>query len=142
MMAPDRGGHERGTHDGDTPDGGNNDGGNNDGVASRRPWAVSAEGLTVTVRLTPKGGRDAIDGIAQLADGRCVLKARVAAAPTEGEANDALVRLLARTLGVPARDVILVGGATSRIKRMLMKGDAGAAAAVLERLGAEAEPRR
>ena len=81
------------------------------------------------------GGRDSIDGIARLSDGSTVLKARVAAARTEGEANDALVRLLARTLRVAPRDVTLVGGATSRIKRMLIKGDPGAVAAVLEEIG-------
>ena len=53
------------------------------------------------VRLTPKGGRDAIDGIETLADGRTVLKARVRAAPSEGEANAALIQLIAKTLGVP-----------------------------------------
>lgn len=110
-------------------------------MAAGKPWAVSAEGLTVTVRLTPKGGRDAIDGIAHLADGSCVLKARVAAAPSEGEANDALIRLLARTLGVAPRAVSLIGGATSRIKRLLVRGDGGEAAAALERLDAGSGPR-
>jgi uncharacterized protein (TIGR00251 family) len=99
-----------------------------------RPWAVSPEGLLVTVRLTPKGGRDSIDGIAQLSDGSTVLKARVAAAPTEGEANDALIRLLARNLHVAPRDVTLVSGATSRIKRMLIRRDPNAVAAALERI--------
>jgi uncharacterized protein len=99
-----------------------------------RPWAVSAEGLVVTVRLTPKGGRDSIDGIVRLSDGSMVLKARVAAAPTEGEANDALIRLLARILHVPPRDVTLVGGATSRVKRVLIKGDPGAVTAALEEI--------
>jgi uncharacterized protein (TIGR00251 family) len=102
---------------------------------AEKPWAVSAEGLVVTVRLTPKGGRDSIDGIGQLSNGCSVLKARVAAAPTEGEANDALIRLLARSLHVAPRDVALVGGATSRIKRMLVKGDAGAVVAALEKIG-------
>jgi uncharacterized protein (TIGR00251 family) len=97
-----------------------------------KPWAVSAEGLVITVRLTPKGGRDSIDGIVQLSDGSTVLKARVAAAPAEGEANDALTRLLARKLHVAPRDVTLVGGATSRIKRVLIKGDPGAVVAALE----------
>ena len=100
-----------------------------------KPWAVSAEGLAVTVRLTPKGGRDSIDGIVQLSDGSTALKARVTAAPTEGEANDALIRLLARNLHVAPRDVTLVGGATSRIKRMLIKGDPSAVAAALEEIG-------
>jgi uncharacterized protein len=98
------------------------------------PWTVSADGLVVTVRLTPKGGRDSIDGIVQLSDGSTALKTRVAAAPIEGKANDALVCLLARTLGVAPRDVTLLGGATSRIKRLLIKGNAVATAAVLEKL--------
>jgi uncharacterized protein YggU (UPF0235/DUF167 family) len=86
------------------------------------------------VRLTPKGGRDSVDGIDQLADGRSVLKARVRAAATEGEANDALVRLIAKTLAVPPRDVTLAAGATSRIKRLAIAGDPAKLAAVLERI--------
>jgi uncharacterized protein (TIGR00251 family) len=104
-------------------------------MATGKPWAVSADGLVVTIRLTPKGGRDSIDGITRLSDGSAVLKARVATAPTEGAANDALVHLLARKLRLAPRDVTLVGGATSRIKRMLIRGDAGAVAAALEELG-------
>ncbi len=73
-----------------------------------RPWTVAAGGLSVVVRLTPRGGRDAIDGIEQRADGQCVLKARVRAAASEGEANAALVALLAHSAGVPPRDVTLV----------------------------------
>jgi|SRR5579871_2652123 len=100
-----------------------------------KPWVVSREGLVVTVRLTPKGGRDSIDGIVQLSDGSTVLKARVAAAPTEGEANHALLRLLARILRVAPRDVTLMGGATSRMKRILIRGDAVAVVAALEEFG-------
>ncbi|MBO0753349.1 MAG: DUF167 domain-containing protein [Bradyrhizobiaceae bacterium] len=99
-----------------------------------KPWATGADGLVITVRLTPRGGRDSFDGIARLADGSCVLKARVAAAPTDGEANDALIRLLARKLGVAPRQVTLVAGAASRTKRVLVKGEAGALAAALQKL--------
>ncbi len=98
------------------------------------PWAAAAGGVTLTVRLTPKGGRDAIDGIEQLADGRSVLKVRVRAAPSEGEANDALVRLIAKTLGVPPRDVTLAAGATARVKRLTVAGDGPALIAGLEKL--------
>jgi uncharacterized protein YggU (UPF0235/DUF167 family) len=56
---------------------------------------VSKDGLSLTVRLTPKGGRDAIDGIDERADGRCVLKIRVRAVASVGEANAALVKLVA-----------------------------------------------
>jgi hypothetical protein len=98
------------------------------------PWAAAAGGVTLTVRLTPKGGRDAIDGIEQLADGRSVLKVRVRAAPSEGEANDALVRLIAKSLGVPPRDVTLAAGATARVKRLTVAGDGPALIAGLEKL--------
>jgi len=97
-----------------------------------KPWASSAEGLVVTVRLTPKGGRDAIEGIEALADGQSVLKVRVRAAASDGEANDALQRLLAQTLDIAPRDIVLVAGRTSRIKRLLVRGDARAVAAKLE----------
>jgi uncharacterized protein (TIGR00251 family) len=98
-----------------------------------RPWAAAPDGVFVTVRLTPKGGRDAIDGIERLADGKCVLKARVRAAPTEGGANDALARLLAQTVGVAPRQVAIVAGATARVKRLLIRGDAPTIAGALER---------
>ena len=74
-------------------------------------WSPAPGGVTVTVRLTPKGGRDSIDGVETMSDGRAVLKARVRAAPHEGAANDALVRLLAKALGVPPRGVEVTGGA-------------------------------
>jgi uncharacterized protein (TIGR00251 family) len=98
-----------------------------------RPWEVSPNGLFVQVRLTPKGGRDAVGGIEILSDGRSVLKARVRAAPTDGEANTALIRLLAKTLDVAPRDVSLTAGTTARIKRILIGGDAAMLAARLER---------
>jgi uncharacterized protein YggU (UPF0235/DUF167 family) len=88
----------------------------------------------LAVRLTPKGGRDAIDGVEQLADGRPVLKARVRAAASEGEANAALVRLLAKSLGVAPRQVSLVAGATARIKRLKIEGAGPALAAALEKI--------
>jgi uncharacterized protein YggU (UPF0235/DUF167 family) len=99
-----------------------------------RPWAVCADGLVVTVRLTPRGGRDLIEGIESRADGRCVLKARVRAAATAGEANDALTRLLARAAGVAPSAARLIAGATPRIKRAHIAGDPAAIALALTRI--------
>jgi len=90
--------------------------------------------MLITVRLTPKGGRDAIEGYETLADGRSVLKVRVRAAPSDGEANAALGRVLARALGVPPSRVDIVGGATSRIKRVEVSGDAATLSAALEKI--------
>jgi uncharacterized protein (TIGR00251 family) len=101
-----------------------------------RPWAATSGGVTLAVRLTPKGGRDAVDGVERLADGRAVLKVRVAAPPSEGEANDALVRLIAKAVGVPPRDVTLAAGAAARIKRLAIAGDAARIVAALEKIAA------
>jgi uncharacterized protein YggU (UPF0235/DUF167 family) len=98
------------------------------------PWSAAPDGVTIAVRLTPRGGRDAIDGTDTLSDGNVVLKARVRAAPAEGEANEALCRLLARALGVPPGKVAIAGGATSRLKRVKVVGDAQALAAALEKI--------
>jgi uncharacterized protein len=105
-------------------------------VTNARPWAIAPGGLSVSIRLTPKGGRDAIDGIEALADGRAVLKVRVRAVPSEGEANAALIKLMAKALGVAPRQVTLAAGATARIKRLTIAGDATALAAALEKIAA------
>lgn len=75
-----------------------------------------------TVRLTPRGGMDRIDGVI---DG--VLRVRVASPPVDGAANEALVRLLAGALGVSRGRVRLVSGASGRVKVVAVEGaDAGA----------------
>ena len=101
-------------------------------MADDAPWGAAPGGLSLRVRLTPKGGRDAIDGVERLADGQAVLKARVRAAASEGAANAALLRLIAATLGVAPSRVSLTGGATARIKRLKVEGDPAAMIAALE----------
>lgn len=98
------------------------------------PWALTANGVTLTIRLTPKGGRDAIDGVEVMSDRRTVLKVRVRAAPSEGEANAALIRLIAKTMGVPPRNVVLAAGATGRLKRLMISGDGPTLVAALEKI--------
>jgi uncharacterized protein YggU (UPF0235/DUF167 family) len=99
-----------------------------------RPWSLAGGGVSLVVRLTPKGGRDAIDGAELLADGRAVVKARVRVAASEGEANAALRKLIAEAVGVPPRDVSLVAGATSRLKRITISGDGPTLIAALEKI--------
>src|SRR4051812_31310363 len=72
--------------------------------------------LNFAVRLTPKGGRDAIQGWAEGPDGKRYLKARVSAPPEDGKANDALLRLIAKALGVGKTRVRIVSGARSHLK--------------------------
>jgi hypothetical protein len=99
---------------------------------SAAPWRATLDGVVIACRLTPKGGRDSIDGVATLSDGTCVLLARVRAAPEDGKANAALCRLIAERLGVAASKVRLVAGAKSRLKQVAATGEAGALAARLE----------
>jgi uncharacterized protein (TIGR00251 family) len=100
-------------------------------VSGEPAWRPVAGGLAVTVRLTPRGGRDALEGLTQLSDGRSVMAARVRAAPESGAANAALVELIAAALKVRKRDVELVSGSTSRLKTIHIAGDAAALAAAL-----------
>jgi uncharacterized protein len=99
-----------------------------------RPWALTTGGAALAMRLTPKGGCDAIDGLQVLPDGRPALVVRVCEAPANGEANTALIRLVAKAVGVPPRDVALVSGATGRLKRLLISGDGPTLVAALEKI--------
>jgi hypothetical protein len=95
------------------------------------PWRRRGDDLIVSVRLTPKSARDEIGGIDQLADGRAVLKVRVRALPQEGEANEALRRLIAKSLHIPLASVQLEAGASGRLKTLSLAGDAEALQAAL-----------
>lgn len=98
------------------------------------PWAATPDGLTLTLRVAPRGGRDRIEGTAADDSGRALLLVRVSAPPAEGAANDAVIRLLAASLGVAKRDVKLLSGAQARVKRLAVAGDPGALAARLAAL--------
>jgi len=87
------------------------------------PWSLRGGALVLSVRLTPKSGRDEIGGVAYLSDGRPVLKARVRAAPQHGEANAALIRLIAKSLRIAATAVRLESGASARTKTLVLDGD-------------------
>lgn len=75
------------------------------------------------MRVTPRGGLDAIDGIETLANGRSVVKVRVRAIAEGGEANRAVTELLAKALQVPKSHVRVLSGVTSRLKQVTVDGD-------------------
>lgn len=87
------------------------------------------------VRLTPRGGRDALDGWTNVSCDAKYLKARVRAVPEDGKANTALVALLAEVLGVPKSAVKIVSGTTSRLKKVEVTGDVDPLAARLSAIG-------
>jgi uncharacterized protein len=69
------------------------------------------------IRVTPRAGRSGFGG---LRDG--VLIVRLAAAPVDGAANDELIALFSKTLGVPKRDIAIASGQRSRTKRIRIAG--------------------
>jgi uncharacterized protein len=81
-----------------------------------------ADGVRLTVRLTPRAAQSAIDGIAVDARGERYLAVRVTAPPEGGKANAALLELLARRWRLPARDLQLVAGASARRKVVEVQG--------------------
>jgi uncharacterized protein len=88
------------------------------------------------MRLTPRASRDALGAVEILADGKAVLTARVRAAPSEGEANIALIKLIAKALKLPASRVSITQGPTSRVKMVLAQGDGVELARILAGLTA------
>ena len=77
-----------------------------------------SDAVRIPLRVTPRGGRDAIEGVGP--DGE--LQVRVAAPPADGAANAAVVKLLAKALCVPPTAVTIEAGATSRHKRVHVDG--------------------
>lgn len=90
--------------------------------------------IEIAIRLTPKAGKAAIEGASQLADGSRVLLAKVRAAPEKGEANRALLELLADILAVPKSSLTLAAGDKNRLKRVRIAGNPVVLAAKLRRI--------
>ena len=106
----------------------------------RRPYQIRSDGVVLHVRLTPKGGRDSVDGIATLSDGQKVLKVRVRALPEEGAANAGLIAVLAKFLHIPKSKIRLETGATARHKSLLIAMDLVLLQAKLDPLTEEESP--
>ncbi len=109
------------------------------GSPSRLPWRAADGGILLDLRVTPRSGRDALDGVDSLSSGQAVLKARVRALPADGEANAAIIALVAKALGLPKSAVSIARGGTSRVKTLLLTGDAHAITQSLEKIAREAK---
>lgn len=72
----------------------------------------------LSVRVTPRSARPGVGEWKSDPGGRPYLEVRVAAAPTDGAANDELVRLLAKALGLPKSSLRIASGQSARLKRI------------------------
>lgn len=89
------------------------------------PVRPATSGVTVRLRVTPRGGADRIEGRGEDADGEPYLKLRVSAVAEKGKANEAVLKLLSKAWGVPKSALSLVSGETGRIKIVALEGDSG-----------------
>lgn len=75
------------------------------------------------IRVTPRSAKPGIGGWRLGADGREELEVRVAQAPADGAANDAVIRLLAQALGISRSKLSIISGSASRHKRVAIPFD-------------------
>ena len=81
------------------------------------------DGVRVAVRLSPRASSNRLLGVVATAEGGRAVKASVTAPAQDGQANEALLQLLARTWRLPRRDLSIVVGAVSRNKIVHIAGD-------------------
>lgn len=78
---------------------------------------AETDGVVLNLHIQPGAKKTEVAGLHGEA-----LKIRLAAPPVDGKANDCLIAFLAETFGVPKNRVELVSGASSRAKRLRLRG--------------------
>ena len=101
---------------------------------SGEPYAVIPGGVRLAVRLSPRGSRDAVEGVGTGADGKAFLRIRLTAPPVDGAANAALIAFLAERLCLRKADIAIRSGQTARLKLLHLSGDSAALMAKLAAL--------
>lgn len=97
--------------------------------APRLPLAPTAEGVLVTVRVTPRARREGVEGSTEISGPRGpepALSVRVTAPPADGAANAAVLRALAEAWRLPPSSLEIAAGGASRVKRVLVRGEPAA----------------
>jgi uncharacterized protein len=86
------------------------------------PARIVPGGVMLHLRVTPKASADAVSGIEARAEG-VVLAVKVRALPDRGEANDAVVALLAKWLSEPKARLRVAAGGKARLKQVFVAGE-------------------
>jgi|SaaInlStandDraft_7_1057024.scaffolds.fasta_scaffold364047_2 uncharacterized protein len=87
------------------------------------PISEEPGGIKIDVRLTPKASANRIIGARPSADGGRVLNVTVTAVPEKGKANAALLKLLAKTWGIPKTALSILAGRKDRRKTVFIETD-------------------
>ncbi len=88
------------------------------------PVTPHDDGVRLAIRLTPKASKNRFGQMARAADGTRHLKAYVTTVPEGGKANKSLIKMLSKSLRMPAGKFSVASGATNRNKQLLIKGEA------------------
>lgn len=104
------------------------------------PLRPGKGGLLLSVRVTPKSGRDEVTGLHTASDGAVSLAVKVSAVPDKGKANKAVIETLAKACRMPKSAFSLVAGETDRNKTLLVTGNpAGLEALIAQSVNAGKE---
>ncbi|MBC8339786.1 MAG: DUF167 domain-containing protein [Rhodospirillales bacterium] len=88
------------------------------------PWAAADGGVLLSIRLTPNASASRIGPVVTDDAGNTVLKAAVTEIPEDGKANRALIKLLAKSWGLPKTAISLKRGHKDRLKTLLIENRA------------------
>jgi len=100
-------------------------------------FTTNKEGVRLFLRASPGAAKDEVAGLRRGADGEARLAVKVTAAPDKGKANAAIIKLLAKEIGLPKSALRVTAGDTSRLKSIMIAGDPAAITAALELLAGE-----
>lgn len=67
--------------------------------------------MRIYIKVFPRAGKNEVEKISD-----AELKIRVTAAPEQGRANEAVIKILAEYFGVPKSSINIVGGKSARTK--------------------------
>lgn len=107
---------------------------------ARPAWRERDDGISLDLRVTPGARQAGIRGVQDVGDGREALAVAVRAKAREGEANKAVIALIAGALGIAPARISLMTGARARLKSLHLEGDPQTLAQSLATLLAEREP--
>jgi hypothetical protein len=93
-------------------------------MTEQSPIERVKDGVRIKLSVTPRAGSEGLDGIVADAQGHPRLRLRVTAPPAEGEANEAVRRLIAKSLRLPASAIAIISGARGRNKTVHIRGEA------------------
>jgi hypothetical protein len=79
--------------------------------ATDLPWKPSRNGLMIAVRVQPRASKAVVEDVRE-----GVLRVRLTAPPADGAANEQLIKLMAKYLGVPKSRLAIIKGQASREK--------------------------